>query len=142
MGSEPSQRRSAEQKTREGYLAGAAMLLALSFLAYPQLLGAAAIAGVLVAVGPPLDERPVGRSRRRRVAWWEIAWGLSVGSAYLLMCAAALGLQAQSDRFEAAWRDGLHLHPAAFIDYPWGWAPPALALALVAAGAFNLWRAR
>jgi hypothetical protein len=141
MDSKASRQKSEEAKRAEAYLAGAILVFIAVLYVYPELLPASFLGLIGAFLAPLRFADPDERRRWRLLGFWEIATGAGIAGAYFAL-RAPLRLVSESHRFERAWHDGLHIHPAALIVYPWGWAPIAFALALTGAGAFTAWRAR
>lgn len=135
--------KSAPDRKREeqnAITAAVAVLIAVGFFGFPQLLFGGILGAGLGGIAPPRIDDPARRRAVRGLAPWSIAIGLMIG-ALLLALRTPLGLEVEAREFHRAWKsDGIDA--GALIEYPWGWLPQSAAIALVVAGLFLLWRTR
>jgi hypothetical protein len=130
-----------KEQRQMAYAVGGLLVLVLGIYGYPALVLGAFIGGLLAAIMPPRAAEARTRARRRQLAWWQVGSGAGLLVAYLAF-RVPLALATQSRRFLSAWHSGVQVHPSALVEYPWGWAPLAIAIGLIAAGAITRWRAR
>jgi hypothetical protein len=130
-----------EEQGRAAYALGGLLLMTLALYAYPELVIALILAGFVAMLMPPRVVDQPRRANWRRIGWLEAGAGGALAVTYLVL-RVPLALAGESDRFERAWRDGVHIHADALVRYPWGWAPVSVVIALVAAGVITRWRAR
>lgn len=129
-----------QREEQNAIAAATAVLIAIGFFGYPQLLFGGLLGAGLGGIAPPRIDDLARRRAVRRMALWSIVTGLTIG-ALLLALRAPLGLELEGRRFHRAWKsDGID--PGALLEYPWGWLPQSAAIALVVAGLFLLWRTR
>lgn len=121
-------------------VAAFAVLIAIGFFGFPQLLFGGLLGAGLGGIAPPQIDDPARRRAVRGLVPWSIATGLTIGG-FLIALRAPLGVEVEGRRFHRSWRsDGIDA--GALIEYPWGWLPQSAAIALVVAGLFLLWRTR
>jgi hypothetical protein len=130
-----------KEQRQMAYAVGGLLVLVLGIYGYPALVLGAFVGGLLAAMMPARAGEARTKRKWRHLAGWEIGCGAGLLIAYLAF-RVPLALAAQSRGFLAAWRSGVHIHPSALVGYPWGWAPLAVAIGLIAAGAITRWRAR